>query len=611
MASLEEREVGQRAERAQRAGRWREALALYTTLLEKVETFDARRYDAWLEGALAAYEALGRAREAGYVLLALRRFGEAQRHFPAAERPLEWALAATCLGRHAEAARVLSEAGHPVLAALELESAGAHAAARLEWERVVRDGRLAGLPYETALAHFCLGQSLLRTGDAVAAARELGVTQRLIEVVADDAETRGDVDRAQNCYRLLIRIGRDTGSFENVAEGYLNSIRIFAREDMRSFAFQYYEDFLAFAVERKEWYAAATLAREAAAYSVKTGVVYEMHYLARAAELWEATATHNEAAGGPVDLSENALHAAIDAAVSLGDHALVARLHGVLAELPVAAKSRARYRRLAARGGGLAPPAVRAPGFPEYLRRANAYQDVSRQDLVEWALEGEPVAVLARLMMGVDFGPAVGELHEDRKVSRSALRAVLHASAPGFSLDDARATAELARAMGRAQVYFVLRPLERLAEHAAPEVRAAVMAAAKDIHNARSVALVRRGLADASPVVSEEALRALRWIHYRDGFQPLTRVFRETTDERVRTVALEAIAEHPTMEVGCFLLDVVRQESDALALKAAERLETFPIDDIVPLVREALEVETGERRAALERALSKLAGPSR
>src|SRR5450432_1936578 len=262
MATPEDLELRRQAERALRGSRFREALALHGKLLENVEVYDGRRYDAWLEGALAAYEALGRSREAGYVLLGLRRFAEAQRHFPAAEHPLEWALAASRLGRHGEAARVLSEAGHPVLAAVELETAGTDAAARLEWERVLGDARLASFPYETALAHFSLGQSLLRTNEPAAAERELTTTQRLLEVVADDFETRGDTARALDCYLLLLRLGRDTGSFENTAEGYLNSIRILVAEDRKYYALQFYEDFLAYAVEQKEWYAAATLARE-------------------------------------------------------------------------------------------------------------------------------------------------------------------------------------------------------------------------------------------------------------------------------------------------------------------------------------------------------------
>jgi hypothetical protein len=612
MATSDEIDLRQRAERAQRGARWREALGLYGKLLEKVEVYDARRYDGWLEGELAALEALGRTREAGYVLLGLRRYAEAQRHFPPAERPLEWALAASRLGHHAEAARVLSEAGQPVLAAFELEAAGAYAAARLEWERVARDGRLVGLPYETALVHLRLGRALLRTNDATAAARELAATQRLLEAVADDAETHGEILRAVECYVLLINLGRETGSFENIAEGYLNSIRILVRDDRKSLAFQYYDDFLAVAVERKEWYAAATLAREIAAYAVKTGYVYERHYLARAAELWEKTAAENEAAGGPVDLSENALHAAIDVAVSMNDHALVARLYGVLASLPLAAKRRARYQRLAARGvGGVVAPQVRAPGFPEHLRSPNAYRDPSRDDLVEWALDNEPVAVLARLLVGADAGRGGEASFDERTVWRYALRGLLVANAPGFSLDDVRATAELSRALGNVGVFQVLGPLERLAGHASPEVRAAVMAAVRNNFYRRSLLIVQRGLADPAPLVSEEALRSLRWLGFRNGFDQLVRVYRDAKEERVRLAVIEAMVRAEAFEAGVFLLDVVRQETGALAAAAAERLGEFPGDDILPVVRQALEVEVGERRAALEGIVAKLAGPGR
>jgi HEAT repeats len=598
MATSDDVETRQQADRALRGGRPREALALYATLLGKVEVFSTSRYDTWMEGALQAYQALGCTREAGYVLLALRRFSEAQKHFPAAERPLEWALCASRLGRHGEAARVLSEAGHPALAAVELETAGAHAAARLEWERVIRDPRLGGLSYETALARFSLGQALLRTNDRAGAERELTITQGLLESLADEFESRGDVQRALDCYRLLLRLGKDTGSFENAAEGYLNSIRILIREDQKFYALQYYEDFLAYAVERQEWYAAATLAREAAAYSLKVGLVFDRHYLSRAAELWAKTAEQNETAGGPTDLSENALHAAIDAASALGDLALTGRLYAALAALPLSAKKRARYQRLGARyaDGGVAPaPAI---GFPEYLRRVGAYQDVSRQDLVEWELDGDPSAVLARLVVDLSL--------TDRKYARLALRAVLLASAPTFSADDASATAELAQALGRTQVYEVLRPLERLFEHPAPEVRVAVLGGVGRVYNPRSFNLVRKGLADPAPEVNEEALRSLRRLGFRDGFDSLSRIYREATDERVRGVALETIADIGTVEAGLFLLDAVRHEAGALRAAAEARLEAFPGDEIAPLVRQVLEVEAGDRRQSLEKILKVL-----
>src|SRR5258708_4331430 len=279
MGTREEIDAKDRADRALRSGHVREALGLYSALLGRVQVFEAGLYDSWLEGALAAYQVLRRGREAGYVLLALRRFAEAQRQFPVDKHPLEWALCASKLGRDGEAARVLSEAGHPALAAVELEASGAHTAARLEWERVVKDPRLHGLPYETALAHFNLGEALLRTYERTAADRELTTTQRMLEALADDFETRGERERAFDCYSILLRLGRDTGSFENVAQGRLDGIRILASDDQKFYVLQYYEDFLAFAVEQKEWYAAATLAREAADFSLNAGLAYDPPYL--------------------------------------------------------------------------------------------------------------------------------------------------------------------------------------------------------------------------------------------------------------------------------------------------------------------------------------------
>ena len=396
----------ERADRAQRAGRPREALAHYWQLLESVKATRAH-YESWLDGAVGAYLALNRTREAGYVLLGLRRYAEAQRHFPAAERPLEWALCAAKLGHHGDAARVLSESGRPVLAALELEAAGASAAARLEWERVLADPRLTGRPYETALGHFNLGEALLRIGDRNSAARAFSEAQRLLETAADDFETRGEPVRAFDCYSVLLRLGKATDSFENVSEGYLNAIRVLAAED-QLLAMQYYDDFLTYAVDRREWHAAAMAAREAANYSLRAGKPYDRHYLGLAVEAWTRAARDNQANDGPVDLSANALHAAIDAATALGDLESCGRLYAEMAELPLVEKRRLRYRLLAERYAAM-PPEVHPPSvsFPEHLRRTDVYTDIWRQDLIELELGGDPAAVLARHV--ADHPPSSGE----------------------------------------------------------------------------------------------------------------------------------------------------------------------------------------------------------
>ena len=258
--------------------------------------------------------------------------------------------------------------GIPALAAIELEAAGAAAAARLEWERVLRDERLAGRPYETALAHFNLGEALLRIGDRAGGLRELGAAGQMLEVVADDFETGGETERAFDCYSVLLQLGKAMGSFETVAEGYLNMIRIIGDSDSTR-TVQYYDDFVAHAVENKEMYAAAMAAREVAEYSLRLGLPWDRHYLERAAQLWVETARANQSANGPVDLSANAYQAAIDAATSLGDLALAGQIYAELAELPLTDVRRRRYRTLARRYEAEPNRRVPAPAFPAVLRR--------------------------------------------------------------------------------------------------------------------------------------------------------------------------------------------------------------------------------------------------
>jgi len=590
MPTREEIEAKERADKALRAGRSREALVLYGSLLGKVQVFESGLYESWLEGALAAFRALGRQREAGYVLLGLRRFEEAAAAFPAAESPLDFALCVSRQGRHAEAARVLSDSGHPALAAVELEAARDLPGARTQWERVLAHPRLRGLPYETALAHFNLGETLLRLKDDSAADRELTITQRMLEELADEFESRGERERAFDCYGILLRLGKDTGSFENVAEGYMNSIRILAADDQKFYVLQYYEDFLEYAAERKELHAAAMLAREAADYSLKAGLVYDRGYLRRAAELWGDAARQNEAAGGPADLSENAYHAGIDAASSLGDLALCGRFYAALAVLALPQKKRDRYAVLARRYATARTDDAAAVTFPENLRRAGAYQDVWRQDLIEWELEGEPAAVLARLVV---------DRTDHARFSRLALRALLLAAEPGFSWEAPQAASDLAVALGRIQVYEVLRPLERLYEHPSPQVRAAVMVGVAQVYCKRSFGLVRKGLADPSAPVHDEALRALRGLKFRDGFDPLSRIFRESTDEAVRRAALDTIAAIGSPDSAMFLIDALRHEEGEIRASARARLVSFGGEDIAPLLRQYLDLEADDARAEI------------
>ena len=404
------------------------------------------------------------------------------------------------MGRRGEAARVFSEMGHPALAAIELEAAGAAAAARLEWERVLRDERLAGRPYETALAHLSLGEALVRIGDRAGGLRELGTAARLLEVVADEYETGGDTERAFDCYRVLLQLGKDMGSFETVAEGYLNMIRIMATLDQER-TLQYYDDFIAYAVENKEHYAAAMAAREVAEYSLRMALVYDRHYLERAAELWVETAHANQLANGPVDLAANAFQAAIDAATALGDLALAGRIYGELAELALPDARRRRYRALARRYESEQPRRLPAPAFPAALRKKDSYKDIWRDDLIEWELDGDPIAVLARL---------IAENSDTTVFTRPALRALLKFADPNFSMTNPLVVTDAAEAVGKVPAHEVLRALKRLFEHSASEVRAAVVRGAEEGLTPRVFDLVRKALGDPAPAVVDAALQLLR-----------------------------------------------------------------------------------------------------
>jgi tetratricopeptide (TPR) repeat protein len=591
-------DVKDRADRALRNGNAAEALPLYVSLLRNVGVLETGVYEAWLDGVASALTALGRTREAGYVMMALRRFSEAERCFQAERDPQEWALCALNQGRPREASRVLAAAGYTALAAIAVESSSDWGAAKLLWERVLAEDRLRSRPYETALAHFNLGQALRRMGDVEGARQQLAITQTRLEELADSFEARGERDRAFDCYQVLIRLGKETGTFENVAEGYLNAIRVVTEADYRAeTVLEYYEDFLEFAASSNEWHAAALLAQDAADFSLRLGLTYERHYRQRAASLWNEAARHNLVSGGPPEVSENALLAAVDAAASAGDLPVVGRLYVALAELGLPATRTERYTALARRYRSNNDSLPAGQPFPEHFRRRDAYVDVWRHDLIEWELAGRPLPVLVQLV-----ADRIGLIQYDRQVVRALLLVVDER----FSPADPAAMGELAQALGRVQAYAVLRPLEQLALHFSPRVRAAAMAATAKVPHERSFGILRQGLADEDENVRSEARRALRTMTFRNALQPLVRLFRENRDEAVRLTAIEAIADIRRRDAGLFLLEVVRGETGAAFELATRRLRSFPNADLLPVVRQLAEGERSPVKEALE---SILAGP--
>jgi HEAT repeat protein len=269
----------------------------------------------------------------------------------------------------------------------------------------------------------------------------------------------------------------------------------------------------------------------------------------------------------------------------------VGQLYARLAELPLPPGRRERYGALARRYRGAATESLPAgQPFPEHFRRKYAYVDVWRQDLVEWELGGRPLPVLVQL---------IAERMDLVQSERHAVRALLVCADERFSLADPASAADLALALGQVRAYPILRTLEPLAGHASPRVRAAAMTAAAKVPHERSFGILRHGLADSDESVRLEARRALRTMTFRNALQPLVRLYRDSKDQGVRHTVVDAVADIGRREAGLFLLDVIRGETGPLAELAARRLRGLPASDLLPVVRQLMEIERPHVRQAL------------
>ena len=84
--------------------------------------------------------------------------------------------------------------------------------------------------------------------------------------------------------------------------------------------------------------------------------------------------------------------------------------------------------------------------------------------------------------------------------------------------------------------------------------------------------LVRKALGDPAPAVVDAALQLLRKTSFV-GAAPLTRIFRESSDERVRLAVLDGIGiNRDPLGAARVLLEVARQETGAVRQAAEEKL---------------------------------------
>lgn len=566
-------------------GRFQEAEAQYRELVAQTHVIDYE-YDDWLRRLAEIYRQLGRRAEAGYIFLYLHWFDMARDSFTGERGLADRARILDVEKRWNEAAELYAKAGMPVHAAVAYERARRYHEAAAGWEALTKHPGLRDREYELALVHFNYGMAKSRIEEGSASARRSLIdSQRRLEQVADDFETRGERERAFDCYQILLKLGKDSGQFENLAEGYINCIRVLKEDNLKFYVLQYYEDFIELALERGELHAAATLYQEAADYSARTGLPYDRRYQAQAADAWARCADKHLADEAPAELAENAFLAAIGCYSAVGDYVKVREMFRRLGQLPLSDKARARYSRIAGRYAGAQRDMPDAPALPEYLRQQNAYADIWFVDLLEWELGGDPRRVAASI---------VGDVRYPNGVRRRALVVVLTmADAALREAETAPATlVRVAGLLGELQSYAALTPLERLFGHEDARVRQAAVDALRFLYFKRSFGIIRRALADGHSGVREAAVRALGGLHFPHAFNPLAGIYRESTDPKVQAAALESIGKIQSIEAGEFLIMVLRQEEGELRQVARQALASLDNADIFPILRHYYEIET-------------------
>lgn len=485
---------------------------------------------------------------------------------------------------YAEAATLYESAGFVGRAAVCREKADEPARAAALYSRlsqVLLDAESE--PYAAALTRFNVARMLEQTRQASAAREAIVSAVHLLEQAADHYETIGQRERAFDCFQVLIAVGKNSKEFEHVLEGYVNVIRILREDNLRHYAIQSYEEVVLAAEKQGELSAAATLAREMAAYARSQGLAgVANHSVLHQAKLWRDVATTSVERGSPAEIAENALLASVLAYGEAGQFAKVGQLYRELSSLELSDQRRAHYGRARARYDGASDLPIDASPLASHLRHEVGFPEVWHVDLVEWEQRGSASEACGDVLLDLSWGDAS---------RRKALCARLVALAGDRWVDGGahappNVLTQVASLLGEIRLYTILAPLELLAGYGVASVRVAAQKALSHFLFKRTFIAVRGGLADTDEAVVMESARTLEMLHFGAALDPLLRIFRESTDVRARQSALRAMTRIDSVEAATQLLDVLAHERTTERRVAAEALKTANGSRFVELARQ-------------------------
>jgi tetratricopeptide (TPR) repeat protein len=499
---------------------------------------------------------------------------------------------------YGKAADAYETAGLVAQAAIARERCEDFGRARALWSRlaqVLTDG--GAELYAAGLARFNLARTSLRTSDPAAARAAVVAAVHLLEEAADRYETIGQRERAFDCYQVLIAVGRESGEFEHVLEGYVNVIRILREDHLRYYALQSYEEAVTAAERQGEVSAAATLAREMSAYARSEGLASVASYgTLTQARLWQEVAVVSRKRRAPPEIAENALLAAVIALGEAGQFRRVGGVYGALAELPLEEARVKHYARARGRYDAAADLPIDASPLPNHLRHDSGFPDVWHVDLVEWEQQGSA-------------SQACGDIVLDRaQWSEVTRRRAMLARLSALTIEGAQASGgrgapveeygKLAEHLARVELYAILSPLEALFQRPEREVRIAVVRALARFLYKRTFITLREALASPDETVVREAALALEELRFPHAFEPLARIYRESQVTAVRCSAVKAMAKIDTLEAAEMLLAVIEHDGSEERIAAVEALKRARGSLFVDLARSQLKRLPTPARAA-------------
>ncbi|MDP3278299.1 MAG: HEAT repeat domain-containing protein [Deltaproteobacteria bacterium] len=583
-------EAVQRARQNLSAGNPVESVRLLVSVAEQAHLVD-RDYDDAMYLLAQALSQANLLRAAATVLLYLGR-AEDMIRVAAGTQPTDLARAYLCGPRPQprEAAKHYRTAGWPAHSAIAYERAEDFASARAMWEEVMADGRLRKDPYVAALVSFNLGRVLKRLGEDTQAHRCRVRAMRLLEEAADVLETRGLRDRAFDCFQVLLTLGIETGSFENLAEGYVNCVRILREDHLKHYALQYYEDFIKKAEAAGEHHASATMLHEAANYARAVGLNFHGTLRVREAQAWEKAGASILSSGGAGELAENAYLAAIGAYSNAGMHGSAVATFRTLSTIGLEEARTKRYARLAERYSDARNEGGASVRLPDYLQQPVKYPDIWNDDVIEWEASGDPIETCGEILLDTALPSFIR-----RRALVARLWPLTH-SAPQHPT----ALATLAEKLGQIQVYQTLSPLEQLYEHTAPTVRASVLRASQMLFFKRTFVMINRGVMDPDTAVRANARDAVARLHFPHAFDPLSRLHRDSVDPEIRRAALGSIGKVQTIEAIEYLIGVLSHGTNDDRRMAYDLLSRSDFPDTGRALASAIERETGEMQRVLQ-----------